>query len=122
MEVLLEQSQSGGVEGDFIELEDRYGHPKDGRMDGRFGAQQRQHTSETHDDGVDERRVGETLQCFDQNAQQLLDVAIRYHFADAAVDDQSSRLQCWIVAERKALGQSRPHLNIPSMVLVLVLV
>lgn len=97
-------------ERDLIELEHGDGDPEDGRVDGRLGPQQRKDARQAHDDGVDERRVGEALERLDEDAQQLLDVAVRDHLADAAVDDQRPRLQRRVVTEREALGQRRPNL------------
>ena len=73
-------------------------------MNGRFRSEQGQNASQTHDNGVNQRRVRKALQRLDQDPQKLLHVAIGDDFADAAVDDQGPRLQSRIIAESKTFG------------------
>ena len=70
-------------------------------MDGRLWPQQRLKPGQTHDDGLDEGDVAETLQSLDQNPQKVLDVVIGDGFGDLTKDHQTSRLERRVVSAKR---------------------
>ena len=61
VEILFEQGKTGGIQGYFIQLQDGYGHPEQGLVDGRLGSEEGLQPGQTHHYGVDQHDVRETF-------------------------------------------------------------
>ena len=82
-------------------MEDRDGHPEQVPVDQRIRPEKGLESGEAHDDGLYQSQVSVGLESFDQDAEELLDLRVCDILADAAIHDDGSRLESWIVLAEK---------------------